>query len=84
MSQLNYGYIRVYWNFCRPVELKKYIERGYQLTKNVGHYGCLTKKNSQLKLPAMARNTFNICRASQCKFTLWFVLTINWVFEAIV
>ena len=26
MFQLNYGYFRVYWNRCRPVELKKYIE----------------------------------------------------------
>ena len=26
MNQLNYGYIRVYWNFYWPVELKKYIE----------------------------------------------------------
>ena len=26
MFQLNYGYFRVYWNRCRPVELKKYTE----------------------------------------------------------
>ena len=29
---------------------------------NVGHYGCLTKKYCQLKLSALARNTFNIRR----------------------
>ena len=28
--------------------------------KNFGHYGCLTKRNCQLKSSAMARNTFNI------------------------
>ena len=38
----------------------KEIYRGYQLTKNVGHYDCLTKKNCQLKLSAVARNTLNI------------------------
>ena len=29
--------------------VKKYREWDYQLTKNVGHYGCLTKKTCQLK-----------------------------------
>ena len=48
----------------------KKIYRGYQLTKNVGHNDCLAKKNGRLKLSAMARNTLNIWRASQCKFTL--------------
>ena len=48
----------------------KKIYRGYQLTKNVGHYGCLSKKNCQLKLSATARNTLNIWTASQYKFTL--------------
>ena len=50
MFQLNYGRFRVHWNSYRPVELKRFMESGYQLTKNVGHYGCLTKKNCQLKL----------------------------------
>ena len=44
------------------VELKETIEGGYQLIKSVGHYGDLTKKNCQLKLSKMARNTFNILR----------------------
>ena len=44
--------------------IKKNYYRGYQLTKNVGHYGCLTKKNCLLKLSAMARNTLNIWRAN--------------------
>ena len=35
---------------------------GYQLMKNVGHYGSLTKKSCQLKLSKMARNAFNILR----------------------
>ena len=34
--------------------VKKYIEWDYQLSKNVSHYGCLTKKTCQLKSPAMA------------------------------
>ena len=42
--------------------IKRNYRRGYQLMKNVGHYGCLTKKNCQLKLSKMARNTFNILR----------------------
>ena len=37
-------------------------EGGYQLMKNVGHYGCLNKKNCQFKLSKMARNTYNILR----------------------
>ena len=37
---------------------KQNIERGYELTKNVGQCGCLTKKNCLLKLSAMARNNF--------------------------
>ena len=44
--------------------IKKNIDGGYQLTKNVGHYGYLTKKNCLLKSSAMARNNFNIWRAS--------------------
>ena len=36
--------------------------------KNVGRYGCLTKKNSQLKLSTVARNTFNIRRGRSCNF----------------
>ena len=43
-------------------KIKKNIDGSYQLTKNVGHYGCLTKKNCLLKSSAMARNTFNIWR----------------------
>ena len=46
------------------------LEGGYQLIKNVGHYGCVTKKNCQLKLSKMARNTFNIVRGNWCKFLL--------------
>ena len=30
--------------------------------KNVGHYVCLMKKNCQLKLSTMARNTIEIRR----------------------
>ena len=30
--------------------------------KNVVHYGCLTKKNCQLKSSTMARSSFNIRR----------------------
>ena len=46
----------------KPLQARrtKKIYRGYQLTKNVGHYGCLTKKNCLLKLSAMTRNTLNI------------------------
>ena len=36
------------------------------LSKNVSHYDCLGKKKNQLKLSAMARNTFNIRRGRQC------------------
>ena len=46
----------------QPKLMKKKMERGYQLMKNVGHYGCLTKKDYHLKLFTMARNTFNIRR----------------------
>ena len=62
----------LFQGILKPLQARriKKIYRGYQLTKNVGHYGCLTKKNCQLKLSAMARNTLNIWRASQCKFTL--------------
>ena len=38
--------------------------------KNVGHCGCLTKKNCQLKLSKMTKNTFNILRGKWCKFPL--------------
>ena len=50
----------------KPLQARrtKKIYRGYQLTKNVGHYGCLTKKNCLLKLSAMARNTLEIWRAN--------------------
>ena len=44
MFQLNYDYFRVYWNRYKHAELKK-IYRGYQLTKDIGHYSSLTKKN---------------------------------------
>ena len=60
MSQLISGYIRVNWNRYSPVELKRFMEGGYQFMKNVDHYGCLTKKNYHLKSSTMARNTFNI------------------------
>ena len=36
------------------------MEVGYQLMKNVDLYGCLTKKNYQLKSFTMVRNTFDI------------------------
>ena len=42
--------------------IRRNYREGYQLIKNVGHYGDLTKKNCQLKLSKMARNTFNILR----------------------
>ena len=38
-------YFRVDWKCYRPVELKRIMEGGYQLMKNVGHYGYLTNKN---------------------------------------
>ena len=53
-------FIKVYY---KSVELKINTDGGYQLTKGVSHYLFLTKKNCQLKSSAMARNTFNICRA---------------------
>ena len=57
--------LRLYQGTLKHLEarrIKKNIEGGYQLMKNVGHYGCLTKKNWQLKLSKLARNTFNILR----------------------
>ena len=58
-------HLRLYqgtWKHLQARRIKKNMEGGYQLMKNVGHYGCLTKKNSQLKLSKLARNTFNILR----------------------
>ena len=63
MLELNCRYFRVYWNPYRPVELKK-NGKGYQLTKNVDHYGCLIKKNCQLKLFAMARTFVGLADVS--------------------
>ena len=57
MFQLILGYFR------GPVKLKRFTEEDYQLMKNAGLYGCLSKKNCQLKWSAMARNTFNIRRS---------------------
>ena len=56
----------LFQGILKPLQARrtKNILRGYQLTKNVGHYGCLTKKNCLLKLSAMARNTLNIWRAN--------------------
>ena len=42
--------------------IKKNYRGGYQLMKNAGHYGCLTKKYCNLKQSTVARNTFNIRR----------------------
>ena len=52
----------------RPVELKIIAEGGYQLMKNVGHFGCLRRKSGQLKLFTMARTTFNILRVDDVSF----------------
>ena len=45
-------------NRCRPVELKKIMEEGYQLSENGGQCSCMTKKKCQLKSSAMAKNKF--------------------------
>ena len=56
----------LFQSILKPLQARrtKKIYRGYQLTKNVGHYGRLTKKNCLLKLSAMTRNTLNIWRAN--------------------
>ena len=41
---------------------------GYQLMKNVGHYGSLTRKNCQLKLSKIARNTLTFLGVSDLSF----------------
>ena len=66
-------YCRLPWNFLQARRIIKNVEGSYQLTKNFGHYGCLTKKNFRFKSPAMARNTFDICRVSWCEFPLYIV-----------
>ena len=48
--------------------IKKNLEGGYQLTKNVSHYVCLTKKNCQLKSSAMARNTLTFVGLANVSF----------------
>ena len=72
----------LFQGILKPLQARrmKKIYRDCQLSKNVGHYCCLTKKNCLLKLSVLARNTLNIWRARQCKFTLWFVFTINCFF----
>ena len=45
-------------NRYRPVELKKIMEEGYQLSENAGQRSCMAKKNCQLKSSAMAINKF--------------------------
>ena len=58
--------LQLFQGILKPLQArrtKKNIEVG-NLTKNVGHYGCLTKKNYLLKLSAMARNTLNIWGAN--------------------
>ena len=47
---------------CQAGRIRRNYRGDYQLIKNVGHYGDLTKKNCQLKLSKMARNTINILR----------------------
>ena len=44
------------------------MEADYQLMKNVGRYGCLTKKNSQLKLSTVARNTLKFVEVGHVTF----------------
>ena len=44
------------------------MEWGYLVMENVDHYGCLTKKNCQLKLSTMARSFFNIPRVGDVNF----------------
>ena len=55
--------LRLFQGKLKPLQarrIKKNMERGYQLIKNVDHYGCLTKKNCQFKSPTMATTSFDI------------------------
>ena len=57
--------LKLFYGTLKPLQarrIKKNYTGGNQLMKNVSHYGCLTNKNCQLKLSAIARNTFTICR----------------------
>ena len=56
---------RRFYGKLKPLQssrMKKFTEGAYQLMKNVDHYGCMTKKNCQLKSSTMARSFFNIRR----------------------